>query len=85
MEKKKKKFALNCLKFTPFSFYSFRRNRGAMSGRALGNGSWDLFGDVDGISLGTSVGPLWGHRWDLGVEAKYLGVGGNEIEITEHA
>ena len=23
------------------------------------------FGDIDGISFGTSMGPHWGHRWDL--------------------
>ena len=41
-----------CLHFTFFSFYSFRRNRGTMIGRALGKGR------SEGISLRTSMGSL---------------------------
>ena len=44
-------------------------------GRALGKGSWDLFADIGGISLETSMGSFWGNRWDLfgGIDGIILG------------
>ena len=49
-----------CISLSSLS-HSFHKNRGVISGRALGKGP----GDIDGTSLGTSVESLLGHRWDL--------------------
>ena len=47
-----------------------------MNGRALGKGSWDLFGDIDGTSLGQGVG-----AWDFGVATRNLGAGAWDLGV----
>ena len=52
------KLALNVVGVSlPSLSHSFHKNCGAMSGRALGKGPGDIGG--------TSLGSLWGYRWDL--------------------